>query len=248
MFSWRWTNQTEYLCIVLQINCVCVGVGEIYSNQRLGFECETSWQCWNELNGEPRGAQSEQGSIGTAVLVWTSRPSGHWRYYSKGWFVVSVPGEPLDFTTTFCVMEQQAMMGCFLNKTGWLVWLQRKEYSHHFLIHPRTNILSGQVVWWSELTLAILTKWLSISARIFSVWAVKISLTSQKLTCKKQEVHYYWVYIWRTVLKDAHNLDISLDSHYRLMTAGWNQMVFFSMRQPLLQKIRQIMPIFRLVN
>lgn len=34
-----------------------------------------------------------------------------------------------------------------------------------------------------ELTFAILTKWLSISARIFSVWAVKISLTSQKLTC-----------------------------------------------------------------
>lgn len=34
----------------------------------------------------------------------------------------------------------------------------------------------------SKLTFAILTKWLRISARIFSVWAVKISLTSQKLT------------------------------------------------------------------
>lgn len=34
-----------------------------------------------------------------------------------------------------------------------------------------------------DLTFAIFTKWLSISARIFSFWAVKISRTSQKLTC-----------------------------------------------------------------
>lgn len=35
------------------------------------------------------------------------------------------------------------------------------------------------------LTLAILTKWLRISARILRVWAVRISLTTQKLTCMK---------------------------------------------------------------
>lgn len=35
-----------------------------------------------------------------------------------------------------------------------------------------------------ELTFAIFTKWLRISARVFSFWAVKISRTSQKLTCR----------------------------------------------------------------
>lgn len=39
------------------------------------------------------------------------------------------------------------------------------------------------IVTHKDLTFAIFTKWLSISARIFSFWAVKISRTSQKLTC-----------------------------------------------------------------
>lgn len=38
------------------------------------------------------------------------------------------------------------------------------------------------LAYFMALTLAILTKWPRISARILSVWAVKISLTSQKLT------------------------------------------------------------------
>lgn len=46
-----------------------------------------------------------------------------------------------------------------------------------------------------DLTFAIFTKWLSISARIFSFWAVKISRTSQKLTCNS----IFWIHSKRSL-------------------------------------------------
>lgn len=62
------------------------------------------------------------------------------------------------------------------------------------------------LVLWRDLTFAIFTKWLSISARIFSFWAVKISRTSQKLTCNstfrrhsKEVPLYYAVLIIKTL-------------------------------------------------
>lgn len=68
-----------------------------------------------------------------------------------------------------------------------------------------------------KLTFAILTKWLRISARIFSVCAVKISLTSQKLTWKAKNQSnpcnqcVFWVFFFfACASKISHKLGLLL--------------------------------------
>lgn len=51
----------------------------------------------------------------------------------------------------------------------------------------RERVEKGKII--KELTLAIFTKWLRISALIFKVCAVRISRTTQKLTCRVKHTY-----------------------------------------------------------